>query len=66
MLVRFIAACLIAASVIEVLLDYVVSAQKHSPMQLYPIVLDSIPAVIGIVILIKSRALAEWIADLFE
>jgi len=32
-------------------------------MTIFPCVLKSIPAVIGLVLLVKARAVAEWISD---
>ena len=40
---------------------------KHpAPVKILPIVLNSIPFVIGVVILIKARAVANWISDKLE
>ena len=63
MLVRFIAASLIGVSVVEIALYWVLSSTHHAPMQTFPCILKSIPAVLGIAILIKAKALAEWISD---
>ena len=32
-------------------------------MEIFPCILKSIPAVLGIVILIKAKAVAEWVSD---
>ena len=63
MLVRFIAVSLIGVTVVELVLYWVVSSSHHMPMQTFPCVLKSIPAVLGIVILIKAKAVAEWISN---
>jgi hypothetical protein len=36
------------------------------PVKVVPIVLNSIPVVIGIAILIKAKAVAHWISDKLE
>jgi hypothetical protein len=63
MLVRFTALSLIAVSVVELTLYWVVSQHYHTPMKIFPCVLRSIPAVLGVVALIKSEAVAKWISD---
>lgn len=63
MLVRFIAVSLMGVSVVELALYWVISSSHHTPMETFPCVLKSIPAVLGIVILIKARAVAEWISN---
>ncbi len=63
MLVRFIAVALIGVSVVEIALYWVVSSSRHIPMETLPCVLKSIPAVLGLVILIKARVIAEWISN---
>jgi hypothetical protein len=66
MLVRFIAVSLIGISVIEIALYWVVSSVHHAPMQTFPCILKSIPAVAGIAILIKAKAFANWLSDLLD
>jgi len=63
MLVRFVAASLIGISVIEFALYWVVCQHYNTPMRIFPCVLKSIPAVLGIVGLIRSKALAQWVSD---
>jgi hypothetical protein len=63
MLVRFIAASLIGWAVVELALYWVISQHNNTPMKAFPCVLKSIPAVLGIVVLIKAKALAEWISN---
>ena len=63
MLVRFIAVALMGVSVVELALYWVVSSSHHTPMETFPCVLKSIPAVLGLVILIKAKAVAEWISN---
>jgi len=63
MLVRFIAVSLIGISVIEFALYWVVSQHYNTPMKIFPCILKSIPAALGIAALIKSKALAQWISE---
>ena len=63
MLVRFIAVSLMGVTVVEIALYWAVSSAHHTPLQTFPCVLKSIPAVLGVVVLIKARAVAEWISN---
>ena len=63
MLVRFIAVSLMGVTLVNLALYWVVSSAHHAPMLIFPCVLKCIPAVIGLVVLIRARALAEWISD---
>ena len=63
MLVRFIAAACIGWALIDLTLYVVVARQKGLPVQVLPCIVKSLPAVAGMVGLIKARALAEWLAD---
>jgi hypothetical protein len=66
MLVRFIAAGLIGCSALVLVLYKVESFVHHQPMEIFPCVLKSIPAALGLVILIKAKSVAEWISDKFD
>ena len=74
-LVRLVATCVIVLGLLdagiyftEYLMPYA-GMQHHGPnrhlqpLNILRIILDSIPVVAGIVILIKSRAIAEWLSD---
>jgi hypothetical protein len=63
MLVRFIAVALLGASIVELSLYWVVSSAHHVSVDVFICVLKSIPAVAGLVVLIKSRAIANWLAN---
>lgn len=63
MLVRFIALSLIGVSLVELVLYWVVSSAHQMPLQIFSCALKSIPAVIGILFLIKAKSLAQWISD---
>jgi hypothetical protein len=63
MLVRFIAISLLAVTLVNLALYWVIAQHNHIKMTIFPCVLKSIPAVIGLVLLVKARAVAEWISD---
>jgi hypothetical protein len=63
MLVRFVAVSLIGWTLVEFALYFAVSQHNHAPMKFFPCVVKSIPALLGIVALIKSKALAQWVSD---
>lgn len=66
MLVRFIALALIGWSVAEFALYWVVSQHNHTALQVLPCILKALPLLMGVVMLIKACALAEWIADMMD
>ncbi len=65
-LVRMLGVILLVATVLELGL-YWAECSLHKPepvpMQVIPIIIRSLPALAGVVVLIKSRAIAEWVAD---
>lgn len=63
MLVRFIAAALIGWAVINEILYIAVANHKNLPVETFPCVVKALPLVAGVAMLVKSRALAEWISD---
>jgi len=63
MLVRFVAATLIGWTVVDFTLYWVVSQHNHTPMEVFPCVLKSIPLVLGVAMLIKSKTVAQWVSD---
>jgi hypothetical protein len=63
MLVRFIAASLIGCAAVELALYWVICQHDHAPMKIFPCVMKSIPAVLGVIVLIKAKAIAEWISN---
>jgi hypothetical protein len=66
MLVRVVAAALIGWSILELSFYWVVSDVHQTPVQIFPCVLKSIPFLFGVIFLIKSKALADWISDRME
>ena len=65
MLVRFIAAVAHRHQRwLNLRLYWVVEFQRnHTPMKIFPCIMKSIPALLGIVVLIKSKTLAQWVSD---
>ncbi len=63
MLVRFIAVSLICVTLVELALYWVIAEHNHTALEIFPCILKSIPAVLGIVVLIKAKTLAEWISN---
>jgi hypothetical protein len=63
MLVRFTAAALIGWTLVDLVLYWVIAQHNQTRMETFPCILKSIPALLGIVVLIKAKALAEWISN---
>lgn len=74
-LVRLVAGCVILVGLLDggiyftqYLIPYA-GLQPHTPKQHLPpvdiprVILDSIPIIGGIVMLIKAKAIAEWVSD---
>jgi hypothetical protein len=66
MLVRFIAAGLIGWAVVDVSLYLAICSHKDLPVEILPCLLKSIFAVAGILILVRARSIAGWVAELFD
>ena len=67
-LVRLVALCLIAIGLLDVCLYLTKCLEPHQrvPINYLHAILDFIPGFIGIVILIKAKALARWLEDIIE
>jgi len=63
MLVRFVAVAVIGISVLMAGLDAADNLVHHLPVGIIHCGLLLVPAVLGIVILVRSRPVAEWLAD---
>jgi hypothetical protein len=63
MLVRFTAVALIGWSCVENALYVVLCRHQGLPIELLPCVIRSLPFLAGLVMLVKSRSLAQWLAD---
>ena len=78
-LVRLVAACTILIGLMDAgmyLTQYLTpifaqthhlqSSQSPAPLNILRLVLDAIPLIVGIDILVKAKAVAEWLADMIE
>jgi hypothetical protein len=74
-LVRLVGGCIIVIGLLDAGLyftQYLVplsDSHHHSPappLNILRVVLDSIPVIIGVVILVKARTIAEWLSDLIQ
>lgn len=67
-LVRLIGVMLVVATILELGLYWAkCSVPNHRvPVELVPVLLRLIPAVLGIILLIKARTVAEWLSDFLE
>ena len=63
MLVRFVAAALMGWALIELALHVVICRQKDLPVEVFPCLIKSIPLLVGVVVLAKSRSIAGWISE---
>ena len=65
MLVRLIGAAFVGATIVELGLYWAECSLAKPPrsVEVFPCILKLIPAGIGLLILIKARALAEWLSD---
>ena len=63
MLVRFVAAALIGWAAIEVMLYVLICRHNNVPVSVVPCIIKSIPLVVGVVVLVKARAIAEWVSE---
>lgn len=66
MFVRFAAAGLVGLSVLELGLYAANCLAQHHPIQVFHGLLLFLPFVLGIVVLIRARAIAEWLANKFD
>ena len=66
MFVRFTAAGLVGLSVLELGLYAAECLAHHQPIRVLHGLLLFLPFVLGIVILIRARSIAEWMANKFD
>ncbi|MGO8764853.1 MAG: hypothetical protein ACLQSR_06920 [Limisphaerales bacterium] len=66
MFVRFVAACMLGISITEVALSFAELRYRHMPINMFYEFFWAAVFVAGFVILIKARAVAEWVSDLLE
>ncbi len=66
MLVRFVAIGLIGLSLLDAGLYGGECHVHHEPIQLFKLSLRFIPFLLGVVVLVRARAVAEWISNKFD
>jgi hypothetical protein len=66
MLVRIVGLGLIGWSLAELALYFVVSRHNHVDVQTAKCVVRSLPLLAGVVVLVRAKALAEWISNLLD
>lgn len=68
MLVRLIGVMLFVATILELGLYWAKSSMPSHrvPVEVIPVLLRLIPAVLGTIVLAKARALAEWLVNLLD
>jgi hypothetical protein len=54
---------LIGWAVVELALYGLVCHHDNKPMETLPCIFKSVPLLAGVVVLIKAKSLAEWVAD---
>ena len=66
MIVYVLAVGLIGWTLIELTLYAMVRLHDHLPIQILPCLIRCLPLLAGLVMLIKVRALAQWLTDLLD
>ena len=66
MLVRLVAVAFMGWTLLDVALYWFVCSHDKKTMEMIPCVIKSLPALVGLVILIRSKSLAEWISNLLD
>ena len=66
MFVRFLAACVMGMSVVELTLAWAEYKFRHVPINPFFSALWVILFLAGVVVLIKAKAVANWISDKLE
>jgi hypothetical protein len=63
MLIRVVAAALIGWAIVDITLYLVICRHNNMPVETFTCILKSISAMLGVVCLIKSKAISQWISD---
>lgn len=64
--VRFLALVLVGTTIVLVGLQAAENLAHQQPVAVFPCLIRSLPLVAGLLMLFKSRALAQWLADWLE
>ena len=63
MLVRFVAAALVGATLVDLTLYWVVAQHNQTGLSILSCAVKSIPAVIGVILFVREKPVAAWISD---
>jgi hypothetical protein len=66
MLVRVLALSLIGWSVVELALYWVICHHKRLPVEIIPCLVRALPLLAGLAVLVRAKALAEWISNILD
>jgi hypothetical protein len=66
MLVRFVAACCLGLSLVEFVLAWAEFTYRSVPVNFFLLALWIVLFLAGVAILVKAKAIAEWISDWLE
>ena len=66
MLVRFVAVALVGVSLALLAEPLTYAASNKTPLEILPCVLRALPALAGMVMLVRARALAAWLDDFLD
>ncbi len=68
MFVRLVAGCFMVIGLLDtgLYLTQCFEPKHPAPVKVLPMVLNSIPFLIGVAVLIKAKAIAQWISDKLE
>lgn len=66
MLVRFVAAALISWTIVEISLYLAISRHNQTEIKTLPCVVKSLSALVGFVMLVKSKSIAKWISNILD
>jgi len=66
MIVWLIASAFILWSVMDLSLYLFICYHNEKPMEILPCITNSLPLLVGIVLLIKTKSIAQWICDKLE
>jgi hypothetical protein len=66
MFVRFVAACLMGMSVVELALDWAEFKYRQVPMNIWIAALWGIVFVAGVAVLFMAKSIANWLSDKLE
>lgn len=66
MLVRIVALALVGWTIAEIALYWVVCRHNNQPLEVLKIIVRALPLLIGVIVLIKAKSVAEWVSDFLD